>query len=58
MPSIPKMYTLEVTVEQFLRACSNIELEELSLLLDSEMRRREGAKVRKKMLDDHLNKDT
>ncbi len=35
MPRIQKSYTLEVTVEQFLNACSDLELQELELLLYS-----------------------
>lgn len=35
MPKINKAFHLEVTVEQFLNACSAIELKELDLLLCS-----------------------
>jgi len=34
MPTLNKMYTLEVTVEQFLEACSLTELQEIDLLLN------------------------
>lgn len=51
MPKLQKTYTLEITVEQFLRACDSIELQELELLLSSELRRREGAKTRQQMID-------
>lgn len=33
MPILNKQYTLTVTVEQFLQACDDIELQELELLL-------------------------
>jgi hypothetical protein len=33
MPTLFKQYTLEVTIEQFLKACSDIELQELELRL-------------------------
>jgi hypothetical protein len=35
MPKLDKMFTLEVTPEQFLRNCSNTELIETDLLLQS-----------------------
>jgi hypothetical protein len=34
MPRLNKQYTLEVTVEQFLEACSLTELQEIDLLLN------------------------
>jgi len=34
MPKLNKQYTLEVTVEQFLEACSLSELQEIDLLLN------------------------
>lgn len=34
MPKLNKQYTLEVTVEQFLEACSLTELQEIDLLLN------------------------
>lgn len=40
MPKIEKIFTLEITPEKFVSACSNIELQELSLLLDKEFARR------------------
>ncbi|GHB44562.1 hypothetical protein [Mongoliitalea lutea] len=39
MPKINKQFHLEVTVEQFLNACSLIELQELDLLLDTHLKR-------------------
>ncbi len=42
MPVLNKQFTLQVTVEQFLRACSNIELQELELLLPAELNLRIG----------------
>jgi hypothetical protein len=41
MPSIQKAFFLEVTVEQFLDACSLTELQEIQLLIDSRVRIRE-----------------
>ncbi len=38
MPTLQKIYTLEVTVEQFLKACSDIELQELDLRLPAYLR--------------------
>lgn len=35
MPKIQKVFTLEITPEQFLNACSSEELQELDLLLSS-----------------------
>lgn len=37
MPILNKQYTLEVTVEQFLNACSDIELQEIELLLPTKL---------------------
>lgn len=37
MPKLNKQYTLEVTVEQFLEACSLTELQEIDLLLNKFM---------------------
>jgi hypothetical protein len=53
MPKLDKVFTLEITVEQFLRACSEIELQELKLLLHGEMRRREMA-IKRELLDKQL----
>ena len=36
MPKLQKQFTLEITVEQFLNACSVNELKELDLLLSSD----------------------
>jgi len=41
MPKLDKMYTLEVTVDQFIRACSDVELQELGYAADREINRRE-----------------
>lgn len=40
MPSISQQFTLSVTIEQFVKACSDSELQELDLLLSREFRRR------------------
>ncbi|WP_288370358.1 hypothetical protein [uncultured Algoriphagus sp.] len=39
MPKISKQFHLEITVEQFLNACSYLELQELDLLLEGYLRR-------------------
>lgn len=41
MPKIQKQFHLEISVEQFLNACSYLELQELSIRLDSHLRRAE-----------------
>lgn len=51
MPKLEKLFTLEVTVEQFLRACSETELQEVDLLLAGELRRREVSADRKKRME-------
>jgi hypothetical protein len=38
MPTLHKTYTLEVTIAQFLKACSDTELIELELLLPGYLR--------------------
>jgi hypothetical protein len=38
MPTLHKQFTLEVTIEQFLKACSDIELQELDLRLPAYLR--------------------
>ena len=35
MPIVNKVYTLEITVERFLDACDEIELQEVELLIKS-----------------------
>lgn len=35
MPKLNKIYTLTITPEQFIEACSDIELQELQMLLDA-----------------------
>jgi hypothetical protein len=35
MPTLNKTYSLTITVSQFIEACSDIELQELQILLDS-----------------------
>jgi hypothetical protein len=36
MPTLSKTYTLTITPEQFLENCSDLELKELDLLIQSE----------------------
>ena len=45
MPSLNFPVTLDINLERFLSACSDVELQELSLLLDREFRIRENRKV-------------
>jgi hypothetical protein len=44
MPKIDKVFTIDITPERFLAACSDTELYELYLLIDSEVLRREKRK--------------
>jgi hypothetical protein len=39
MPKINKSFHLEITVEQFLNACSTLELQEIDLRLDTYLRK-------------------
>lgn len=41
MPKIDKIFSLEITPERFLEACSLNELQEVSLLLDAAIRRKQ-----------------
>lgn len=47
MPKINKQFELEIKPEQFLLACSLLELQEVELLLDSHIRRAEHRELRK-----------
>lgn len=40
MPKIERIFTLEITPERFVDACSDIEIQELALLIDKEWTRR------------------
>lgn len=40
MPKIERIFTLEITPERFVDACSDVELQTLSLELDRELHRR------------------
>lgn len=44
MPTINKIFTLDVSVDQFLIACSDIELQEIVFRLDAELHRRKAIK--------------
>lgn len=44
MPRIDKILTLEITPEQFLNSCSLLELQEIDLLLDAAMIRKQEQK--------------
>jgi len=41
MPQMTITYTLDIKLEKFVAQCSDVELQELYLLIDSEIRRRE-----------------
>lgn len=41
MPKIQKQFHLELTIEQFLNACSHIELQEINFLLDGYLKKAE-----------------
>ncbi len=45
MPKIQKKFHLEITVEQFLRSCSYLELQELDLLLKGYLRKARHSKM-------------
>jgi hypothetical protein len=47
MPKLQKSFELVITPEQFLQACSLLELQEVELLLDSHIRRAEEKELRK-----------
>lgn len=47
MPKIQKQFHLELTVEQFLNACSLLELREIDLLIGDYLKRAEHAELRK-----------
>ena len=46
MPKLNKSFHLEITVEQFLNACSLLELREIDLLIGDYLKRAEHAAVR------------
>ena len=54
MPKIQKSFHLEVTVEQFLSACSIIELQEIELRIDEHIRR---AKHKQRVLEQETDYD-
>jgi hypothetical protein len=47
MPKLQKSFELVITPEQFLQACSLLELREVELLLDTHIRRAEEKELRK-----------
>lgn len=48
MPKTYKVFSLEITPERFLAACSDEELFEIALLLDGEMKSRQTTKAFRK----------
>lgn len=51
MPKIERQFTLEITPERFVDACSDIEIQELAILLDKEwVRRKIGQDPEEKVL--------
>ncbi|WP_100628709.1 hypothetical protein [Algoriphagus formosus] len=57
MPKIQKQFYLEITVEQFLRSCSYLELQELDLLLEGYLRKARHADLRKRYRLGEVPKD-
>jgi hypothetical protein len=51
MPKIEKMFSLEITVEQFVRNCSDTELQEIFFAADAESNRRWGQAPMKSTLE-------
>jgi hypothetical protein len=45
MPKLSKSFHLEITVEQFLNACSLLELQEVDLLIGEYLKRAEHASI-------------
>lgn len=41
MPQLTKQFRLDVTVQQFIDACDDVELQELQLLLDKKLRQKQ-----------------
>lgn len=50
MPILQKQYTLEITPEQFLKACSETELQEVNLLLDTYLKMKSNERHEKNTL--------
>ena len=50
MPQINKQFHLELTVEQFLNACSYLELQELDLLIPSYLKKAQAEQDRQERL--------
>lgn len=59
MPQVTKSYTLSITVEQFLEACSLTELQEVDLLLDKyiDKKKRPYADNSQELLEIQVNSD-
>ena len=57
MPKLSKQFHLEVTVEQFLGACSMLELQEVSLLVDSYIQRKENMLPSEKLREYSASED-
>lgn len=57
MPEISKQFYLEVTVEQFLCACSYVELQEINMRLDAHLRRKEKVKPERVELEFKSKRD-
>ncbi len=55
MPKIERIFTLEVTPEQFLQACSYNELMEIHLLLNGYLIRAQNAEIMTNALRDFGN---
>lgn len=53
MPKLSKSFHLEITVEQFLNACSLLELQEVDLRLDSYLKKAQAEHDRQERLAQH-----
>lgn len=53
MPQLTKLYTVEITPEQFVKACSDIELQELDLNISGELRRRSKTAIKSLEVETH-----
>lgn len=57
MPKVQQVFTLDVSPDKFLSACSMNELIELDLLLPSEIRRRQQREAAKQLEDGDFKED-
>lgn len=58
MPKLTRQFYLEVTVEQFLSACTYLELQEINMRLDAHLRRAERSDPSHRMTEIQTALDT